>query len=255
MTSNELEEESSVPASIEVSARFEKKNEEVRAYYENYKKCEDNLGIKINELALITKEENPDWTLNKIANFICIVNQDLDGFSRANVLKKVTEENKVLFNVRVTKPKGLPSPLLEELRTQKGEPLTEEEETKLHNNLTEEKNLFKNSIVPEESSITNVADQAQEEEDLYKDDEDQEAVIYDDPQKIIKQYEETILKQNKAYEELEQKYEQVIIPFEAKGSVIAPNGQEIPIIGKADPYKKTISFEIDQKEVKKLKRF
>lgn len=244
---------------IDVSSRWAKKNNEMRAYFINYMEMSDGLGQRINELALITHEENPDWTLNRIASFICIANQDLEGLSKRSVYNKVTEENRIILDVKKPKRnKSLPSPLLEELKQQKGEELTEEEETKLHNKVMDEKFAQVQTFVPEESSRTNVMgeEQAQEESMGDQEDEDQDqAVIQDDPQKIIKQYEETILKQNKAYEELERKYEQVIIPFEAKGSVIAPNGQEIPIIGKADPYKKTISFEIDQKEVKKIKRF
>lgn len=235
-----IEGESEISSEIEVSKRFAKKNDEVRAYYLSYKDSEYDLGIKVNELALITKEENPKWTLNKIANFICMVNQDLDGFSRSSVLKNVTEENKILLDVKVTKPKGLPSPSLEQFRQQKGK----QEETKLQNNVTEQKNFSKNSIVPEESSITNVVIEDEEIE-----------VIYDDPVKQLEESQKAYEELLRQYEELEQKYEQVIIPFEAKGSVIAPNGQEIPIIGKVNPCKKTISFEIDQKEVKKLKRF
>ena len=191
---------------FDVSPRWAKKNDEMRAYFVNFMEMRDGVGQKINELVIITHEENPDWTLNRIANFIYLANQDLDGLSKNEIYKKVTDENRIILDVKKTKPKGLPSPLLEELREQKGEELTEEEETKLQNNLTEEKIHQKESILTEESSITNIPEQEEEEGDIVEDQE----VIYDDPQKIVKQYEETIIKQNKAYEELEQKYKQVL---------------------------------------------
>lgn len=86
-------------------------------------------------------------------------------------------------------------------------------------------------------------------------------VIYDNPQKIIQQHEQRIIQQEKEldtwqvkYEELETKYEQVITPFEVRQTAIVKD-QELPFIVKVDPYKRSIDFEVDQKEVKKLNRF
>jgi hypothetical protein len=62
------------------SKRFEKKNDEVRAYYLEKLETDRNLGIKIDELVDIVHEEHPDWSLTKIAQYICAENEDLDKF-------------------------------------------------------------------------------------------------------------------------------------------------------------------------------
>ncbi len=71
---------------IEHSKKFERKNNEVRAYYLEKLETDRNLAIKINELVEIVYQEHKDWSLNKIAQHICIVNDDLDGFSKSSNL-------------------------------------------------------------------------------------------------------------------------------------------------------------------------
>ena len=69
--------------------------------------------------------------------------------------------------------------------------------------------------------------------------------------KITKQYEEQLGELNWRYEELKAKYEQVITPFQVKQITIV-KGQELPLIIKIDPYKRSVtSLELDQKEIKK----
>jgi hypothetical protein len=85
--------------------------------------------------------------------------------------------------------------------------------------------------------------------------QEQQEVIYDNPEKIIKQYEEQLGELNGRYEELKAKYEQVITPFQVKQITIV-KGQELPFIIKVDPYKRSVtSLELDQKELKKLMGF
>ena len=183
---------------IEISKKFERKNEEVRAYYVNYKECETELRDKINELVQITHEENPEWSLNKIVNFICVINEDLDGFSKTNVRDNVTEEKE--SSSRTTT----------------------------------------NEAVIDGSYDVRLDDSESESEgDIAEDPE----VQYDNP--------ETIIKQNRAYEELETKYSKLITPYEVKTTEIV-NGQELPFIIKVDPDKRTTRLELDQKKVNKL---
>jgi hypothetical protein len=47
----------------------------------NYRDGGNQLKQKINELVELEHEEHPDWSLTKIAKFIIILNQDIDGFS------------------------------------------------------------------------------------------------------------------------------------------------------------------------------
>jgi hypothetical protein len=228
----------------------------------------DKLGIKINELAIIVSEGNPTWSLTKIVNFICIYNQDLDGFLKSNVRKNITDENRILLDVKVTKPKrvkALPSELLEEFRQQKG--------TIVQNNVaeekTEEKNFYENSIVPEQSSSTElddndstaampqevgeavdqVYDLEDDNDDQQDQEDDQQEVKYDNPQKIIKQYEDTLIKLNKQYEELEQKYEELISNYTVEDT-IAGKDQDIAVLIHVDPYKKTAWVGLDKKIMK-----
>jgi hypothetical protein len=257
------------------SKRFEETNKEFRKYHIAYLKytdlSEENKNMAVQKMCdlLILHDENPKWSFTKAVNFIAAKNQDITGFSKTNVKRYVTEEIKTLLHVEprpAKKPKSLPSPLLEQFRQQKGKQKQEQEqqeesETNVQNNVIELKESIPRTLfVPEDSSITSGSNDTTDDDDdsleeTEQQEEQEQEIIIDDPRKIMKQYEDQIIKQNKAYEELEEKYLQVITPYEAKGSVVAPNGQEIPIIGKADPYKRAITFEIDQQEVKKLKRY
>ena len=102
----------------------------------------------------------------------------------------------------------------------------------------ERKTLPEPKSQPIPTRIPELEDQKQEQRD----------VIYDNPQKIIKQYEQRII-------ELEQKYDKVIMSYVVKDVIIAPNGQELPIIIEVDPYMRTAKPELDQKEIKKLMEF
>jgi hypothetical protein len=228
---------------IEISKRFERKNEEVRAYYVNYKKCEDELRNKINELAFIVHDEHPDWSLNKIAHFIWVANQDLDGFSKKEIYRKVTDENRILLDVKVTKPKkSLPSELLEQFRKQKGQ--------ELQNNVSEVKFVSRQTNVIEDSSCTEEIDDSTaampQELEL-----EQPLRCSDDPEERLEEFEEQIMILSKKQEELEEKYSELITPYEVKTTEII-NNQELPFIIKVDPYKRTATIELDQKKVKKL---
>jgi hypothetical protein len=79
------------------SKRFEKKNDEVRAYYLEKLETDRNLGIKIDELVDIVHDEHPDWSLTKIAQYICAENEDLDGFSSKTIYDKISDEKRILY--------------------------------------------------------------------------------------------------------------------------------------------------------------
>jgi hypothetical protein len=57
-------------------------------------------------------------------------------------------------------------------------------------------------------------------------------------------------KLKKDYQELETKYNEVIEPYQVKESVIVNNDQEIPLIIKLDPYRRTITVELDKEKSK-----
>ncbi len=76
--------------------------------------------------------------------------------------------------------------------------------------------------------------------------QEQQEVIYDNPKKIIKQYEQQI-------KELNQRYEELVTPYEVHSTVII-KGQEIPLTIKVDPYKRSAIVEFDQESVKKLSK-
>jgi len=76
--------------------------------------------------------------------------------------------------------------------------------------------------------------------------------MLDDAEDQIKQEQE--IDWQFKYEELETKYNGMITTYEVRTTEVI-NNQELPFIVKVDPYKRTARLELDQKKVKKLKRF
>lgn len=79
---------------------------------------------------------------------------------------------------------------------------------------------------------------------------EQDQVIYQDTETVRIDLEEL----TREYNELETKYDQIIVPYEVHSTIVV-KGQDIPLTIKVDPYKRTAMPELDQKEAKKLKWF
>jgi hypothetical protein len=99
---------------IVISKRFESKNNEVRAYYLEKLETEHELGIRIDELVKIVKEEHNDWSLTRIAQYICTFNDDLDGFSSQLIYDKISEENKILYGHKTKVARKLQNNVMEQ---------------------------------------------------------------------------------------------------------------------------------------------
>ncbi len=138
--------------SIELSEEFSQTNIKVRKDWELGRTAARNISNNLNKLVEILHNEHQDWTINKIAQQIWIMNSDLDGFSKRTIYNNLDADNKQLVTPQQKKPiQYRPSTALDELRKQRGE-------TIVQNNVPEEKFAEVQTNVIEESSITNIED-------------------------------------------------------------------------------------------------
>ena len=216
------------------SKDFEDVNEELRRHFQLANREIDHVKEKVNVLVDILHKDNKNWSIKKICEYIAGKNDDFEelGFSTKTIYNYLNEENRQLIDTRKHKrQKGdsarlRESPALKDFREQKGtvdfscKPLHEK--------------------VPEESTRT-LSPTTEDIEDL-RGNETTTEVTYDSKfiDNLIKtseKYEE--LKQK--YIELETKYERVILTYQVK-SIEVINNQELPIIMKANPYKRINRF-------------
>ena len=229
---------------IVLSKKFESKNNEVRAYYLEKLETDRNLSIKINELVEIVHQEHKDWSLTKIAQYICSVNEDLDNFSSKTVERHISQENRILLHVD-------DKPTSTQNRKKKKE---DEEETKLQNNVTEPSFDTCRTNVLEESSISSPnihTDYFKDAETAIEgggavfqsesiDDDDNGTAIVHDPDYVKR---------------LEQENEELKKIFRAPVTYEGKT-QDLPLIIHVDPAnKKILKAELDKKKAKEIGRF
>lgn len=149
--------------SIELSEEFSQTNLKVRKDWELGRTAARNISNNLNKLVEILHNEHHDWTINKIAQQIWIMNSDLEGFSKRTIYNNLDADNKQLVTPQVQNKKELhykPSTALEELRKQRG--VDTGKGTIVQNNVPEEKFAEVQTNVIEQSSIS---DSGEPEED------------------------------------------------------------------------------------------
>jgi hypothetical protein len=167
--------------SIELSEEFSQTNIKVRKDWELGRTAARNIANNLNKMVEILHVEKPDWTINKIANQIWVMNSDLEGFSKRTIYNNLDADNKQLVTPQPKKQLQhyKPSTALEELRKQRGE-------TIVQNNVPEQKFAEVQTNVIEDSSITNIGDV----DDQRGNQEEEPDTIYD------KSFVERLIKEN-----------------------------------------------------------
>ena len=164
----------------------------------------------------------------EVVNLVTILEKD--GMTRMKALQKIVNDHKDLEGFS---QKTIYRQLPEDMKNKElGRP-----------------NLSRDKLVQTNKSEGNNDDQEQEEQEITYDSNFVNSLIAENEQLKIENF-----RLKKDYQELETKYNAVIEPYQVKDSIIV-NDQEIPLIITVDPFRRTITVEVDQKEVKELKRF
>ena len=173
--------------SIELSEEFSQTNIKVRKDWELGRTAARSIANNLNKMVEILHVEKPDWTINKIANQIWIMNSDLEGFSKRTIYNNLDADNKQLVTAQPKKQLQhyRPSTALDELRKQRGE-------TIVQNNVPEEKFAEVQTNVTEESSITNIEDV----EDLRGNEEELHTIPEHEDVIFDKSFVERLIKEN-----------------------------------------------------------
>jgi predicted AAA+ superfamily ATPase len=97
------------------NTEFNKINEELRVHFGAAQSEINNVKTKVNELVIIVHNDNREWSVKRICEYIAGRNDDLErfGFSAKTISNYLNEENKQL--IRPKKEKFQPNPELEAL--------------------------------------------------------------------------------------------------------------------------------------------
>lgn len=237
------------PAGTYYSDKFEYINQKLREHFQLADKEIDKVKQHVNELVVIVHNDNKDWSLKKICEYIAGRNDDLEeyGFSAKTIYNYLNEQNRQLVDSRKYKRKKGDSTG----RTRRGKG------TKSQNNVTEPFHESVHETVPEESSRTKsdnlteiidtlnkqVADFPSSSSSLSSSSDDNE-VIYNDPGKIINEQQEQIKELLRENEELKQPYD---VEWTLEGK-----DHDMYIIIHATPENKGGWAEWDEVKIKKM---
>lgn len=84
---------------------FDKINNDVRSNWEIGRAAAKHVGKKLNQLVALVHKEEPEWSINKIAQQIWVANEDLEGFSKQTIYNNLNDENKQLLQITQKQPK------------------------------------------------------------------------------------------------------------------------------------------------------
>ena len=87
---------------IIISDKNQKEYQEIsnklRNYWEIGKNAAAEVNKILNKLIAILHEEHPSWSITKIAYTIWVQHEDLEGFSRPTILRKLDDDNRRLLH-------------------------------------------------------------------------------------------------------------------------------------------------------------
>ena len=151
-----------IPSGAYLSDKFEYVNQQLRQHLELANVEIDKVKEKVNELVAIVHNDNKDWSLKRICDYIAGRNDDFEvyGFSSRTIHNYLNEKNRQLIDAQKQqnrKPKYQPSAALEELRQKKG--------TYVHDNVLEQSVESLQQKDLEDSSTTTTEEEEKEAED------------------------------------------------------------------------------------------
>ena len=200
---------------------------------------------------MILHNDNKDWSIKRICDYIAARNEDIEhlGFSSRTIHNYLNDENRQLVDTS-RKPKSRQSKSLKKFREQKGKivqnNVMEHDVETFQHHLLEDSSIRRNDQeegVIKEYDIPEPEDSFEEPQE----EEQKEEVIYDDPARLIKQYEKQIEDLIKINQKLAQDYERVITTYEIIETVEI-DGKEFTHIIHVNPYKRTAWTEPDLKQ-------
>jgi hypothetical protein len=211
--------------------------------------------------------EHPDWSIRTICRVIRHENDGLRNFGESTIYKHLSNNNKALLDL--TKSQNRQGKTKTKLQNNVTEPFVLSREQKVIEGSSSRSRqvagIDDKKVIEKSSSYTpnpeferfrqekgKVVEPSDEDDVIKIPDEqrEQDQVIYQDTETVRIDLE----KLTREYNELETKYDQIIVPYEVHCTIVV-KGQDIPLTIKVDPYKRTAMPELDQKEAKKLKWF
>ena len=225
---------------IVVSNRYSEAAIKFRMAWAEYMNHEERVKCEVVNLVKIL--ENDGMTRTQAIQKIVNDHKDLEGFSQKTIYRKLPEDMKQDNSRRELKS------LQEEAVPNKPSQLSHDR-SKGINKITESQALkdfrdIKGTITQQSAaaiSKTIEEEEEEEEEEVTYDSKFVNALIAENEQLKIENF-----RLKKDYQELETKYNEVIEPYQIKDSIIV-NDQEIPLIITVDPFRRTITVEVDQK--------
>ena len=162
-----------IPAGAYHSNKFDNINYKLREHFQLANKEIYKVKQYVNELVAIVHNDNKDWSIKKICDYIAGKNDDFEelGFSSKTIYNYLNEENRQLIDTgKYKRQKGdsslKPSQELEQLQQEKGE--------MLHNNVKEPSHECFHDNVLEQSSICDEPEIIEEEANEILNDKDVE---------------------------------------------------------------------------------
>lgn len=196
------------------SDKFEYVNQKLREHFQRSQDEIEKVKEKVNELVVIVHNDNKDWSLKKISDYIAGKNDDLEelGFSSRTIYNYLNEENRKLLN-HTGRPRGMLQNIDIEQRFESVQTNVPEESSS--------KKILPTAYEVKNAEVGEAVDEIYEIDDDDDDDDDQEE-------------------------------EQRIIQFKY---VLTIKDQDFPLIVTCYPDLGTGNVELDEKEVRKLRRF
>jgi hypothetical protein len=201
----------------------------------------------MNEMIEILHFEHPDWSIRTICRVIRRENDGLRNFGESTIYKHLSNNNKELLDL--TKSQNRQGKTKTKLQNNVTEPFVLSREQKVIEDSSSRASPLLEAFRQEKGKVVEPSD----EDDVIKipdEQREQDQVIYQDTETVRIDLKEL----TREYNELETKYDQIIVPYEVHSTIVV-KGQDIPLTIKVDPYKRTAVPELDQKEAKKLKWF
>lgn len=84
--------------SFTFSEDFTNVNNHVRSNWEMGRHAAKNVEKRLNELVALVHKEEPEWSINKIAQQIWVANEDLEGFTTKTIYNNLDESNRMLLD-------------------------------------------------------------------------------------------------------------------------------------------------------------
>lgn len=189
------------------SDKFEYVNQKLREHFQRSQDEIEKVKEKVNELVVIVHNDNKDWSIKKISEYIAGRNDDLEeyGFSTSTIYRYLNQENRKLIDKR---------------KSHSGKSGRKSTKTSSSSKQPSNFDFTRNQKVPEQSSTTTTATKTTNQtvpnvnkaktmteavDEIYEIENNNEKVIYDDPvrqlQELQSEYKNLLIENESLLEE------------------------------------------------------